>query len=102
MRAALGWSRSQLARVINASDRAIVNWEAGDPISPVYAAKIREVQSVYNELTQLMKPEEIGPWLLTKMEEFDDRTPADLIANGDTGRLWASLFYLRRECRIDL
>lgn len=95
LRAALGWSRNQLARVMNASDRAIVNWEAGDPISPVYAAKLREIQSVYNELKQLMKPEEIGPWLLTEMEEFEGRTPTDLISKGETGRLWASLFYLR-------
>ena len=95
LRAALGWSRNQLAHVMNASDRAIVNWEAGDPISPVYAAKLRDIQSVYNELKQLMKPEEIGPWLLTDMEEFEGRTPADLISKGETGRLWASLFYLR-------
>ncbi|SRR5260370_170539 len=95
LRTALGWSRNQLARVINASDRAIVNWEAGDPISPVYAAKLREIQSVYNELKQLMKPKEIGPWLLTEMEEFEGRAPADLISKGETGRLWASLFYLR-------
>jgi len=65
-----------------------------DPISPVYAAKLREIQSVYNELKQLMKPEEIGPWLLMEMEEFEDRTPADLISKGETGRPWASLFYL--------
>ena len=95
LRAALGWSRNQLAYVMNASDRAIVNWEAGDPISPVYAAKLREIQSVFNELKQLMKPEEIGSWLLTEMEEFENRTPADLISKGETGRLWASLFYLR-------
>lgn len=95
LRAALGWSRNQLARVMNASDRAIVNWEQGDPISPVYAAKLREIQSVCNELKQLMKPEEIGSWLLTEMEEFEGRTPADLISKGETGRLWASLFYLR-------
>ena len=95
LRAALGWSRNQLAHVMNASDRAIVNWEAGDPISPVYAAKLREIQSVYNELKQLMKPEEIGPWLLSEMEEFERRTPADLISKGETGRLWASLFYVR-------
>ena len=95
LRAALGWSRNQLARVMNASDRAIVNWEQGDPISPIYAAKLREIQSVYNELKQLMKPNEIGPWLLTEMEEFEGRTPADLISKGETGRLWASLFYLR-------
>jgi transcriptional regulator with XRE-family HTH domain len=95
LRAALGWSRNQLAFVMNASDRAIVNWEAGDPISSVYAAKLREIQSVYNELKQLMKPEEIGPWLLTEMEEFEGRTPADLISKGETGRIWASLFYLR-------
>ena len=62
LRTALGWSRNQLAHVIKSSDRAIVNWEQGDPISPVYAAKLREIQSVYNELKQLMKPEGIGPW----------------------------------------
>ena len=95
LRSALSWSRNQLAYVMNASDRAIVNWEQGDPISPVYAAKLREIQSVYNELKQLMKPEEIGTWLLSEMEEFEGRTPADLISKGETGRLWASLFYLR-------
>src|SRR6266487_4659490 len=93
--AVLDSSRNHLAFVINASARAIVNWEQGDPVSPVYAAKLREIQSVYNELKQLMKPEEIGSWLLTEMEEFEGRTPADLIRKGETGRLWASLFYLR-------
>src|SRR5438445_2212796 len=101
LRAALGWSRNKLAYVMNASDRAIVNWEQGDPISPVYAAKLREVQSIYNELKPLMKPEEIGPWLLTEMEEFEGRTPADLISKGETGRLWASLFISGLECRIN-
>ena len=95
LRSDLGWSRARLGYVMNASDRAIVNWEGGDPISPVYASKLREVQSVYNELRQWMKPEEIGEWLLGEMEEFDGRTPADLISKGETGRLWASLFYLR-------
>jgi transcriptional regulator with XRE-family HTH domain len=95
LRAALGWSRARLARVMNASDRAIVNWEAGAPISPVYAAKLREIQGVYNELKQLMKAGEIGPWLLAEMDEFEGQSPADLIAKGEAGRLWASLFYLR-------
>ena len=54
LRSALGWSRNQLAYVMNASDRAIVNWERGDPISPVYEAKLREIQSVYTELKQLI------------------------------------------------
>ena len=95
LRTALRWSRKQLAQVMNASDRAIVNWEQGDPISPVYAARLREVQSVYNELKQVMKPEEIGSWLLTEMEEFEGHCPADLISKGQIGRLWGSLFYLR-------
>ena len=95
LRADLGWSRSQLARVMNASDRAIVNWESGDPISAVYAAKLREIESLHHELKHLMKPKEIGPWLLTEMDEFEKRSPADLISRGETGRVWASLFYLR-------
>ena len=92
LRTTLGWSRNQLARIMNASERAIVNWEQGDPISPVYAGKLREIQSIYNELKQLMKPSEIGSWLLAEMEEFEGRTPADLISKGETGRLWSSLF----------
>ena len=95
LRTALGWTRAKLAHVLNASDRAIVNWEQGDEMSPVYAAKLRELQSIYNELLTLMKPRQIGPWLLTEMEEFDHRPPADLIARGETGRLWSSLFYLK-------
>src|SRR6266550_463881 len=71
LRAALGWSRNQLAQVMNASERALVNWEAGEVMSPVYAAKLREIQSVCNELKQLMKPEQMGPWLRTEMEEFE-------------------------------
>ena len=65
-------------------------------------AQVSQLQSGLNELKQLMKREEIGSWLLTEMEEFENRTPADLINKGETGRLWASLFYLRRECRIEL
>jgi len=94
-RAAQRWSRTTLALVMNASDRAIFIWEQGAPMSPVYAAKLREIQSVYNALRQLMKPEEIGPWLLSELEEFDGLSPADLLSKGETGRLWASLFYLR-------
>src|SRR6266446_1578786 len=95
LRSALGWSRKQLAYVMSSSDRAIVNWESGDPISPVYAAKLREIQSVYNELRQFMKSEQIGAWLRTDMDEFEGRSPADLITRGETGRVWTSLFYLR-------
>src|SRR5438552_17552802 len=85
LRSALGWSRNQLAYVMNASDRAIVNWERGDPISPVYGAKLREIQSVYNERKQLTMPDEMGLWLRTEMEEFEGRTPADAIRKGETG-----------------
>jgi DNA-binding transcriptional regulator YiaG len=95
LRSALGWSRAQFAQIMNASDRALVNWEAGEPISPVYAAKLREIQNLCNELKQLMKPAKIGPWLLAEMDEFLGHSPADLIKKGDTGRLWESLFYLR-------
>ncbi|HEX7861899.1 MAG TPA: hypothetical protein VF773_16305 [Verrucomicrobiae bacterium] len=95
LRADLGWSRAELGRVMNASDRAIVNWESGELMSAVYGAKLREIQSVFNELKQLMKPAEIGGWLLSDMEEFEGQTPADLIRRGETGRLWESLFYLR-------
>ena len=95
LRAALDWSRAQLALVMNCSERALVNWEQGEPISAVYASKLRELQSIYDELKELMKPTEVGRWLTTESEEFDGHSPADMIRRGETGRLWRSLFYLR-------
>lgn len=95
LRASLDWSRAQLALVMNCSERALVNWEQGEPVSAVYASKQRELQSVYDELKELMKPKEVGRWLTTESEEFDGHSPADLIRRGETGQLWRSLFYLR-------
>lgn len=91
----LGWSRAQLARVMNCSDRALVNWEQGEPISAVYAARLRELQAIFDELKELMKPQEIGRWLMTENEEFHGHSAADLIRRGEAGQLWRSLFYLR-------
>jgi DNA-binding transcriptional regulator YiaG len=95
LREALGWSRPQLARIMNCSDRALVNWEQGEPISTVYAARLRELQSVYDELKKLMKPKEIGRWLMTENEEFHGHSAADLIRRGEARQLWRSLFYLQ-------
>lgn len=95
LREALGWSRNQLALVMNCSDRALVNWEQGEPISAVYASKLRELQTVYDQLKGMMDPGDVGPWLTTESEEFDGHSPADLMRRGETGRLWRSLFYLR-------
>ncbi len=95
LREALGWSRTQLARVMNCSDRALVNWEQGEPISAVYAARLRELQTIFDELKELMKPQEIGRWLMTENEEFHGHSAADLIRRGEAGQLWRSLFYLR-------
>jgi transcriptional regulator with XRE-family HTH domain len=95
LRAALGWSRALLAGVLNCSERALVNWEQGEPASAVYAARGRELQRLFEQLTSLMKPEEVGPWLNTEMEEFEGRRPTDLIRQGETGRVWESLYFLR-------
>ena len=95
LRDTLGWSRNLMAHVMNCSDRAIVNWELGDPISAVYAAKLRELQSVYDELKQLMKPADVGRWLTTEMDEFEGRSPVELLRRGESGRFWAAIFHLR-------
>jgi transcriptional regulator with XRE-family HTH domain len=95
LRAALGWSRALLASVLNCSERALVNWENGEPVSAAYAARGRELQNLYQELATLMKPEEVGAWLNTEMEEFEGQSPVDLIRRGESGRIWESIYFLR-------
>ena len=95
LRAALGWSRALLASALSCSERALVNWEQGEPVSAVYAARGRELQNLYHQLATLMKPEEVGAWLNTEMDEFEGRSPVDLVRHGETGRLWESIYFLR-------
>jgi transcriptional regulator with XRE-family HTH domain len=95
LRAALGWSRALLASALNCSERALASWEQGEPVSAVYAARGRELQSLYHQLATLMKPEEVGAWLNTEMEEFEGRRPVDLVRQGETGRLWDCIYFLR-------
>jgi DNA-binding transcriptional regulator YiaG len=95
LRSRLGWSRAQLALVMSCSDRALVNWEQGEPMSAIYAAKVRELQGIWDELQEIMEAEQIGPWLLTDMEAFDGQNPADLIRRGETRRIWDALYHLR-------
>lgn len=95
LRSALGWSRALLASVLNCSERALVNWEQGEPVSAVYAARGRELQRLYEQLAGMMKPGEVGGWLTTEMEEFEGQRPADLIRQGETGRVWESIYFLR-------
>lgn len=95
LRGALGWSRALLASALNCSERALVNWEQGEPISAAYAARGRELQNLYRELATLMKPEQVGAWLNTEMEEFEGQSPLDLIRRGESGRIWQSIYFLR-------
>ena len=59
------------------------------------APQARELQSLYQQLATLMKPEEVGAWLNTEMEEFEGCSPADLIRHGETGRIWESIYFVR-------
>jgi hypothetical protein len=95
LRTTLGWSRALLASVLNCSERALVNWAQGGPVSAVYAARGRELQNLYHQFATLMKPVEVGAWLNTEMEEFEGRSPADLVRHGETGRIWESIYFLR-------
>ena len=95
LREKLGWSRSFLALVMNCSDRALVNWEQGEPMSAIYAARLRELQDIHDKVRKIVKPKSVGDWLKSEMEEFAGRSPADLIQRGETGWLWESLYFLQ-------
>lgn len=95
LRETLGWGRNFLAHVMNCSDRAIVNWEQGELMSGIYAARLRELQTIYDAVKKRLRPKHVGHWLKTEMEEFKGRSPAELMRRGETGRIWESIYFLR-------
>ena len=95
LRDALGLSRPVFARLMGCSERALANWEAGNPIQDIYKSRLNELKKLYDELAEVVDPESIGGWLTTPNEEFDGLKPMELIERGEMFRIWRMVFQLK-------
>jgi hypothetical protein len=88
----LGLKRRQFARLTAASDRAVADWENGQPISPVNQKSLRESERLCRALMTIMKPDQVGQWLDTPNDAYSGLKPLDLVERGEMDRLWRMIF----------
>lgn len=97
LRRDLNLNRATFGRMLGCSERGLANWEAGRPVQAIYLHRINELRNLFRELTELIKPNSIGEWLLAPNEQLDGLKPVEVIERGETFRVWKTVFDLRAK-----
>lgn len=88
LRKLLGLSQEEMARVLGCSTRAVAGWEASGHVGAANRKRVVEIARLGNALAQLLPPNDNGHWLRAHNPAFENRTPIEIIAAGESDRLW--------------
>ena len=88
LRQLLGLSQEELARILGCSTRSVAGWEAADDVGQANQKRVVEIDRLGKALAQLLPPDDHGQWLRTHNPAFENRTPIEVIAAGESDRLW--------------
>ncbi len=86
--------RGVLPRLTGFSPRAVANWSSGRAPSAPALKKLTELNRLLEALARLVKPKDIGPWMLQANPAFDGSTPLQVIERGESDRLWRMIYEL--------
>jgi len=94
LRASLGFTRPQFARLTGFSERKIADIEKGNKVATSTVRTVNEVGRLWNALAGLMDSDEIGPWLMRPCKALGDRRPLELVEHGEIDRIWQLVYRL--------
>lgn len=89
---AYGIAQPLLVRITGASARTVALWASGQEPSPKQRKVLNEVDRLLTALARIMEPGGIARWLQTPNRAFSGNTPAQVIENGESDRLWRMLY----------
>ena len=92
LRQKLRLSRKLFSRLCQYSERAIADWEGGGPLAGPSRQRMRELARLYDSLTDIMKHEFIGQWLLAPNDALGGLKPLEVIERGQIDRLWRMIY----------
>ena len=92
LRARLGLSRENLARLLGCSPRALSYWESGNQRPKEGTSRtIVETARLVGALSSVVEGE-VGDWLFLPRPEFGGLKPIEVVERGECGRLWGFVF----------
>lgn len=88
-----GLRQDLLSRMTGFSLRAVAGWaNGGKPSAPVRRA-LTEMDRLLDNLSRLMKPQDVGHWLKEPNAALDGSTPVQVIERGQIDRIWRLLYF---------
>ena len=72
--------------------RSVDKWAAGEKPGAATQRRLKEMERLFEGLTEIMEPGYVGEWLKTANEAFDGSTPLQVIERGETDRIWRMIF----------
>lgn len=95
-RKSLGISREVFAPIGGVSVRSLASYEKEAEIPSSARRAVREGLRLAIALTELAgDKKELKNWLETENQAFDDRTPLQVVSDGDSEMLWEMIYQLR-------
>lgn len=91
----MGLSQPLFARLLSTSVRTVATLERGQSPTDVAVRRLTELQRLINALSEVIKKESLGTWLVTPNTVFDGFKPLEVIERGESDRIWSMIFFLR-------
>ncbi|MBX3397697.1 MAG: hypothetical protein KF873_03065 [Gemmataceae bacterium] len=95
LRTRLQLTQPQFAPLLPVSVRTLATLEAGTPPTEAVGRRLTELDRLAKALTEVIRETAIGKWLLTPNPAYGGLTAAEVIARGETDRIWETIFLLR-------
>jgi len=95
VREGLGLNQREFAFVTQCAERSISGWENGAPISASARKQLLELQALQRELGDILESGTVGAWLRSANDVFGGERPLDVIARGQSHRIWQLLFWIQ-------
>jgi hypothetical protein len=86
--------RPDITRLTGYSLRSVDKWAAGDEPSTAAKKQLKELNRLFDALSDLMESSDVGSWLKEPNGAFSDSTPLQVIERGETDQIWRMIHHL--------
>jgi transcriptional regulator with XRE-family HTH domain len=87
-------TQAQLVRLTGFSPRSVAKWSQGEAPSPKQEKALVEMDRLFDGLSRVIEPAQVGRWLTQPNPAFDGSTPLQVVERGEMDRIWRMLYDL--------
>lgn len=102
LRTRYGFKQAEMQRVIGISLRNLSALETSEKqLSPQDRRRLREIETLLNELSEVIEPSQVHRWMTQPNNYFDGATPLQMIERGDVEQIWRLVLRLQHGIPLE-